>query len=227
MSEATAPSPLRWLIAVPLIGLLGWLMVTMWHWGTADLKIRWARETMDGWAKAPEPEAWREVREILAEARDSRPTLPDAHEQLGRLYTIRAGDRDDPVARAMLRQARASYEQALRLRPASPYTWAGLARVTHRLGDETAFLHAIERADTLGPWELEVQLTVIDVGRARWDRASEAEMERTTLAARRALAQKPGQLLAYGREAEAMAWLCEVLERPAQFGRHCSSQASD
>ena len=227
MTESASPSPLRWLIALPLIGLIGWLVVTMWHWGTADLKIRWARETMDGWASAPAPEAWREVREILASARDSRPTLPDAHEQLGRLYALRAGERDDPVALAFLRQARASYEQALVLRPASPYTWAGLAWVIHRLGDEAAAANAIERADALGPWELEVQLTVIRLGHARWEKSDEAERERTILAARRALALKPQRLLAFGRNTKTLGWLCEVLEGPRQLARHCPPPPTD
>lgn len=216
-----APSSRRWLVALPLIGLLGWLAVTMWHWGTADLKISWAREQMDGWTMAPSLEAWRAVRQVLAEARESRPTHPDIHEQFGRLYVVRAGNRDDPVAQVMLRQARASYEQALKLRPASPYTWAGLARVTHRLDDEAAFADALVRADTLGPWELEVQLTVVGLGHARWDGLTVEMRARTVAAARRALVHNPGKLAAYARDTDLMVWLCAELERPDALHRDC------
>jgi len=206
---------------LPLIGLLGWLVVTMWQWGSADLRLRWAREQMDGWTTTPAPEAWRAVRDVLAEARDKQPGDPDAHEQLGRLYAVRAEGRDGPVAQAMLRQARDSYEQALRLRPASPYTWAGLARVTHRLGDDAAFVMALERADELGPWEFEVQMTVLRFGLQRWDISNTAERERTAAAGRRALVQSPRDLVAYARRVGMLERVCELLERPDQLGRNC------
>lgn len=221
MPDSPSPSPHRWLVALPLIALLGWLVVTMWQWGTADLRLRWARGQMDGWTTAPGFDEWRAVRNVLAEARDSRPQHPDAHEQLARLYALGANDRMDPLAKALLRQARASYETALGLRPASPYTWAGLAWVTHRLGDDEAFADAFERADTLGPWELEVQLAVIGLGQARWERLTVDQRERTLAAARRALAQKSRELVAYAKRVGLLAWLCTELAQPAGLGRDC------
>jgi hypothetical protein len=210
----------RWLIALPLVALLVWLVITLWHWGSADLRIRWARETMDNWTTAPALEDWQNVRGVLVGARDARPDLPDAHEQLARLYALRAGDRDDARAMVMLREARASYEQALRLRPASPYTWSGLAYVTHR--DEAAFAKAFERADTLGPWEGQVQLTLMQVGLQRWERLDGDLRERTRMAARRALGMMhPREVAKAARSVAGLERLCSELGRPAALGRNC------
>jgi hypothetical protein len=73
-------------------------------------------------------------------------------------------NRQDPGA---LEFARALFANAARSRPVSPYTWANFVHASYELGQtgedfEAALRHAAE----LGPWEPEVQNTLVSYGLA-------------------------------------------------------------
>jgi len=143
--------------------------------GLAEVSYFPARSTLADWSRqgvAPTPERWVAARGALAQARRLEPDNPLYVEETGRLYEKRVAviDAAQPVARSFLQRALAEFRLAVRMRPASPFTWTNIALVKFRLGEiDTEFRAAVANAARLGPWEPGVQHRLADIGFAGWN----------------------------------------------------------
>ena len=93
------------------------------------------------------------------------------YERLGRIYEWRdlnlpLGNPDAEQSRVAARDA---YRRTLELRPLWPYTWARLAYVKLRLLQiDDEFDEALRQAVALGPWRVNVNKTVAEIGLIAW-----------------------------------------------------------
>ncbi len=111
------------------------------------------------------------IREALLDAQRLDAGNPTLAEQLGELYALVVrGEGANQFAGAQYDKALEQYSRAVLLRPTSPYSWANLAWIKYQTGRvDAVFYRALENAARLGPWEPEVQFTVVDLGFATWD----------------------------------------------------------
>ena len=151
--------------------------------GAADLLSGYARNEMHTWsisAAHPDVATLESVARVLGMARLIAPGNPDHYEDLARLALVRSGmpGVNDAERNDRLLEGLVLIRQAITLRPVSSYSWAALLLLKRERAEYDAeFRHALERAVTLGPWELEVQRIVADVGMSAWAALKRAEQE--------------------------------------------------
>ena len=142
--------------------------------GLADLRAFEARVAVKSWEakrRQPTTEEWRGAHELLTEARKLDPGHPAFVEDIARLHELRALPlkAGDAPAQEDLHQALDFQRQAARLRPSSPYTWANIALLKARMAEpDREFERALRNAALLGPWEPDVQLTLVSIGFRHW-----------------------------------------------------------
>lgn len=151
-----------------MLAMLGWISLT--H-GWADLRAAHAHVPL--WAaikgtRTLTPDQWSEAEGHLQSALALDPGNPSLMEDLGLLEMNRARAAIPREAAGLVR-AVGYLRRSLRARPSSPYAWANLALAKFWVGEMDAeFRYAIERADTLGAWEPEVQVALVSVGFRAW-----------------------------------------------------------
>lgn len=150
----------------------------------ADWASMAQRQQVVSWLSAEVPvfsaEDWDRAQAALQHSLALTPDDPSLHEGMGDLHSV-AGRRDwaDAAMRhAHFRRAAQSYETALRLRPVEPGAWAALAsaRQSYEAPPELV-QQAWTKALALGPYEGHVQLVLLQVALADWDRATPAMHE--------------------------------------------------
>jgi hypothetical protein len=156
----------RYLLLIPIL-LLCWLSLTALQWGLADLRIRFARDTLDNWSQkttAPTKEDWNRVEKTLLKAQGlTASNHPDVKELLGRAYIVRSGivlaDAHESLTSALQ-----YYQQAAVLRPVSPYPWAAIIIIQHALGRyDDSFDEALSKATYYGQWNPDILLMITEV----------------------------------------------------------------
>jgi len=155
-----------------------------------------------GKAAPPQIAAWGEARNTLVQALILTPDDPQIHENLGYLYGLRAlSSKAIPeLYQAMLGQAQAYYRNAARLRPMSPHPWANIALASHYRGDAGAPLwDAFDRAMAYGQRQPSVQVTLAELGFARWGELTEPRRSQLLAMVNQALPHSKGQLLDIAR----------------------------
>ena len=155
-----------------------------------------------GTAPLPPIAAWGEARNALMQALAITPDDPQIHENLGYLYGLRAlSSKDIPeLYQAMLGQAQVYSRNATRLRPMSPHPWANIALASHYRGDAGAPLwDAFDRAMAYGQREPSVQVTLAEVGFARWGELTEPRRSQLLAMVNQALPHSKGPLLEIAR----------------------------
>jgi hypothetical protein len=154
--------------------------------GLADAHYTRARLSLPAGAGKTVPlEAVMAAQSALQDATRLEPSNPMFLEQSARLRELRAVrlDPNDPAMREMLNQSLAEMRSAARMRPGSPFVWAGIALLKARLAEiDAEFSGALERAGRLGPWEPQVQIALADIGFALWSRLA-PDSKATVLAA--------------------------------------------
>lgn len=151
--------------------------------GAADLFSGYARNEMYAWSTSgtrPAVAKQESVARALGVVRLIAPGNPDPHEDLARLALVRSGmpGINDAEKDARLVKGLLQIRRAITLRPVSSYSWATLLLLKREHAEYDAeFRHALERAVTLGPWELDVQRIVAEVGMSAWDALPRAEQE--------------------------------------------------
>jgi hypothetical protein len=166
--------PTRAAIVVPGVAALVSFGAQSVDLGVASTVAMQSAREVNAWRLSPAADTWRTVKDDLDYVLSRSPADPTARELLGVLET-RGGSQPDNFS-----DARSRFEEALALRPTSPYTWANLAATKYRLGDTgKGFEAALVRSTELGPFEPEVQGAVALFGLAVWDDV--------TLATRRAV----------------------------------------
>jgi hypothetical protein len=162
----------RLLVALPIIGALSWAILAAYGVGNADLSVNDARTEIASWAAGralPHRDTWESVRSRVKEAERAVPGNPALHETLGILGTL-WGDNARQIA-----EGNEEFVSALRERPVSPFTWAGMIEGGYRAGQSGGELElAIVRAAQLGPSEPGVQRVVADFGLAVWNEVTPA-----------------------------------------------------
>jgi len=159
----------RGFVAVPVLLTLAWAVLAANRLGASDSAVYGAGKEMATWTASGTPPGQETVgwiRADLEQAVSRDPENASLHEMLGQLALFTRGDGSTD-------QSIASFTEALRERPSSPYTWASLVRAFYSRGDTGArFEQAIQRAAETGPWEPMVQRTIADYGLAVWDDVS-------------------------------------------------------
>jgi hypothetical protein len=162
----------RFLVALPLIGLLAWASVAAFGAGHSDVLLAEARTEISTWAASrsiPHQETWESVRSVLKEAERAQPRSPAPREALGNLGSLWA------VKPEQIADGIAEFVAALRYRPVSAFTWAGIVEGRYRAGSPGRELELpITRAAGLGPSEPGVQRIVADYGLAVWSEITPA-----------------------------------------------------
>ena len=142
-------------------------MANIYQKEAATLRVDWDdSEDVEG---AP-PWAWEQAQRYLWLASRLAPFDPQILGDQGRLYDSRASATQASDASTEYERALGFYRQALALRPAWPYAWvdiAGLKIAQQRLDAE--YLHAVQQALTLGPWQTKVQASIAFGGLMVWD----------------------------------------------------------
>ena len=135
------------------------------------------------------------VTQYLTQSLDYSPHNPWALEVLGALQLRGMGALRDPqLAVAAARNANTSFRAALAQRPTSPFTWANLALTKLYLDEQDDELfHALTRAEELGPWEPEVQQTLVFAGLTVWNRLNAAQQQAVTRAMQRGAQRNPAR----------------------------------
>ncbi len=205
-----------------VLGTLAWVALTH-AW--ADLRAAQAHVPLWAFIKGTRTltaEEWALAEERLQQALALDPGNPSIMEDLGLLEMNRALAAR-PRAAAGLERAVDYLRRSLRARPASPYAWGNLALAKSWLGAlDAEFLHAIERAATLGAWEPEVQLTLDNIGFRTWDRLPPASRETIRQTMRRSLKRQEQVLFDMAAFFGRMDVLCATPEiQRAKLAKRC------
>ena len=127
---------------------------------------------------------------------DYSPDNPWSLEELGTLQlSIMRASLDPQAAEAAARSANANLRKALIQRPTSPFVWANFALSKLYLGEkDEELVQALMRSEALGPWQPEVQKTVVFVGLSVWNRLNPAEQAAVVRAMERGARRDPRRM---------------------------------
>jgi tetratricopeptide (TPR) repeat protein len=147
----------------------------------SDFPLIAVRQQVVGWVAGQEKPAsaseWESARDAIERAVEIAPDSAELHELRGDVYLVGGRRRwfNADQQQAHFRQAIASYEKSLKLRPTEPQAWASLAVAhyeTHEYG--APLQEAWARALALGPYEGYVRPMLMDLALATWPDASPA-----------------------------------------------------
>ena len=206
------PLRVRFLVAIPVIGVLAWMSAQVMGLATAGAAVHDVTRAMDLWraGMAATPETVTRLREDLLRAEATEPSDPSVQELLG-VFAARAGTPE------YLGEARVHLLNALRMRPSSPYTWANLVAADYRLGlTGKDFETELIRAAVLGPYEPDVQRAVAFFGLAVWDevgRDARAAVERSVAAG---MKRNPLEMLQIAQRRGRLTVACRYMAGPAR-----------
>jgi tetratricopeptide (TPR) repeat protein len=168
-----ATNMLKKMLILLLVGCLLYGIYVAGRMGVADVFAGLGTEEILSWDERGERidySSWVIAERHYLSALDLVPDHPDYLYNLGRLYYLNA--RLFQVAgedTQLLIRAQEFLKKAINLRPAWPLAWAHLALVKAQMRDYSkAYLVAMERAVTLGPWEPGVHVAVTSAGFSGW-----------------------------------------------------------
>ena len=189
------------------------------RWGLADRIIVDASERQsalqDRIARTGEPADASEVAVLVDAfllAQRFEPGNPDIPEQLGGLYAVKVrGGGANCVIGNQGAKSLEQFSSAVVMRPSSPYAWANLARIKYAQGQvDDVFYRALDNAMRLGPWEREVQFTVVDLGFALWDKAPPPLRPRILSVVQNGLTRDAAQMLVIAQRRGRLAEVCKL-----------------
>jgi len=168
-----------------------------------------------------------QVMQYLTESLRYSPNNAWALEEMGALQVRMARILTDPIdafnALMAARSANANIHKALLERPTSPFVWANLALAKLALKElDGELLQALRRADELGPWEPDVQKTVIFASLTAWnllDPEQQASVVRTMERAARRDAQNVAKI---AKSFNRLDLICAINNTQLQGGIGCS-----
>lgn len=169
-----------------------------------------------------------QVMQYLTESLRYSPNNAWALEEMGALQVRMARVLTDPIdafnALMAARSANANLHKALLERPTSPFVWANLALAKLALNElDGELLQALRRADELGPWEPDVQKTVIFASLTAWnllDPEQQASVVRTMERAARRDAQNVAKI---AKSFNRLDLICAINNTQLQVGIGCST----
>lgn len=182
-----------------LILLLGLFAFKAGKEGLSNFYAQSAHLEIERWAKpgqAYRADDWTRVMQYLARSLHYSPGNPWPLEVMGTLQLRSMSVATDPqLAVAAMRSAKLDFRAALAQRPTSPFAWANLALTKLYLDErDDELVQALQRAEELGPWEPEVQQTVVFTGLAVWNRLNPAEQAVVLRAMERGVQRNQGNI---------------------------------
>jgi len=221
----------RRVIAGALIVALALLMFKAGNEGVSNLYAQSAHMEIERWS-APgfrlRGDEGARVAQYLAKSLKFSPSNPWPLEEMGALQLRGMGVvRDPQLALAAVRSANAHYRLALAQRPTSPFSWANLALTKLYLDEQDDELfRALERAEELGPWEPEVQQTVVFVGLTVWNRLNAAQQHAVMRAMQRGAQRNPGKIAEIVKTFNRIDLFCALGYIPPEGREICTSPIS-
>jgi len=186
--------------------------------GLADAHYTNARLVLSASTEAkrlPEAGELADARASLREALHFEPSNPMFVEQFARTQEITA-------SRSALGYSLASWHEAARMRPGSPYAWASIALLKLRLGEMDAeFYGALDRAAQFGPWEPLVQIAVADAGLAAWRRLAPSAKDLVIANLERALLRQAPEIRRIAAAHGTLPLVCASAALPSRLGAFC------
>lgn len=185
-------------------------------WMVGDIQAYSVRYALQVWEQNPQrlSSSWldKELQRINNALRWS-PENPEYHEIKARLQLYRAQLAAQQSHRSShLKSAQVLHLEASRLRPRWPYSWANLALVQAYQGDFGAdFADHLKQASHYGPWELSVNLAVLQAGLIGWEALSSEQQQLIVGAGMRGAEQSPRQTRAVIQQVGSATALCSQL----------------
>ena len=219
--------PARRAYAIALILLLGLFAYKAGTEGLSNFFVQSAHMEVERWSKPGQTfrgDEGARAMEYLARSLDYSPHNPWTLEEMGTLQLRGITARRDPqVAEAAARGANANFRMALAQRPTSPFSWANFALTKLYLGEQDEELfRALERAEEAGPWEPEVQQTVVFVGLAVWHRLNPARQATVVRAMDRAARRNPGKIAEIAKTFDRIDLFCALSYSSSQGREACN-----
>lgn len=149
---------------------------------------------------------------------------PWSLEESGTLQLRRMNAATDPgLAVAAARSANVDFRMALLQRPTSPFTWANFALSKLYLGErDDELFQALRRAEELGPWEPEVQQSVVFAGLAVWNRLNSAQQAAVVRAMGRGAHRDPGKFADIAKMFDRIDLFCAIKITASQGREVCN-----
>jgi len=207
-----------------MLGCLAW---KAGREGISSFYVEAAHKEINRWATPGQRFHGDEGARVLQDIRESLRYSPNSAwslEEAGafQLRRMRVA-RDPALATAAARSANSLFHLALIERPTSPFAWANLALSKLYLDElDDELFAALRHADELGPWEPEVQQSVLFVGLAAWhklDAAQRAAMIQTLGRAVRRNASKVTEII---KTFDRFDLLCDLLGGRQEMQGPCS-----
>lgn len=213
----------RLAVAVPAVLAMAVLVAVVVPLGLADWKYQSIRSDVRDWARAgraPNARAWEGARGVLEDALKLAPGNPVLHEDLGRLHLT------EPVLALSPQMADAHLRRAVDLRPTAPYPWVALIAARFRVGlSGEALERLLVGTWQLGPSESGVQVTVAELGLARWGELGAAGRGVVTRAVAAGMQRNPVEMLTISQRRGRLAMACAHVQGDARLAQSPWSKA--
>ncbi len=191
----------RQLIAIVILVLLLPVLYLCFKWMMADLHAYPVRYAVKGWSEQ-KPVKPDELSRLLDKIDTAISYTPDNAEllelkarilyQRAFLNGLRANQPLSELVESDLRSALILHQQASRLRPQWPYSWANQSLMKAWLGEfDQIWLFATQQAKQTGPWELSANLAVSESSLLGWRELPSSGQSLALAAIERALHHKP------------------------------------
>lgn len=181
------------LAAVALLLFGGRLLLA----GIADYQAEAFLTDWERTASEPQERAWDVAHDAAQRAIDLYPVADGERlDRLGRIYSWKQFRQPfaAPGAEASRRAALDAYRASLDVRPTWPFTWARLAHSKLYLQEfDDEFADALSQAFVLGPWQIEVNRELVEIGLLAWPHLDSAQQQATLESARRVTLYSPAE----------------------------------
>ncbi|WP_067376859.1 hypothetical protein [Marinobacterium aestuarii] len=177
-------------------------------------------------ATTPAPRAWAVAQAAAQRAVTFYPgTDGDHYDRLGRIYEWQHAFAPfgDAAAEPSRQAARDAYRIAVTARPDWPYSWVQLAYVKLRLQEfDSEFDRAFAQGFELGPWRIDANRWLAEIGLLAWPQLSMAQRDQTLESIRRTVAYSNAEarrLLTLVESTGQQQLLCDALPFPLKTRR--------
>jgi hypothetical protein len=182
-----------------------------------------AQAFISAWSKTseePHPRAWQIAHDAAQRAVKLSPVANGSYQDtLGQIYSWQHFRQPYGAksAQASRRNALKAYRAAVAARPTWPDTWARLAHTKLYLQEfDEEFSHALANAFTLGPWRIQINRELAEIGFNAWPNLTATQRLATLESARRSVKDGPKEANNIRRIAQAsghLGLLCVSLSR--------------
>ena len=175
----------------------------------------------------PPTDQWQAAYTSLSTAIELVPNHPDYLETMASLYhwQVLLQERQPHQITESLNLSKDFYQQAIKLRPAWPFSWANFALIKQQLNElDEEYNHAIERAVTLGAWESKLQNIVTQATLPSWQQLNKDTQNLVVENSFRALHSNAREFIAIAKQHNMLTILCGKFKRDELVKKACSDK---